>query len=158
MAIISKTVTVNAAFLLEIKEDDRRLRGLLAELHKTCTEAATRPVPMARLAEMLVQLRDQLAMHFSLEEAYGYFDDPISAAPRLCQQADVLRQQHEELFRTLGEIAQHALRAADGQPSGEDSTGIVSAYLDFHKQLQTHEKRENQLIQDAFNQDIGVGD
>ena len=31
-------------------------------------------IPPRRFAVLLAELRDQLAMHFSLEEAYGYFD------------------------------------------------------------------------------------
>ena len=84
MAIVSKTVTVNAAFLLEIKEDDRRLRCLLGELLSAFGAPSGRVASPSRLAELLVAVRDQLAMHFSLEEAYGYFDDPVSVAPRLC--------------------------------------------------------------------------
>ena len=158
MAIISKTVTINAAFLQEIKEDDRRLRGQLVELHNLCSDWPRRPAPVAQLAEMLVELRNQLAIHFSLEEAYGYFDEPVSADPHLCRQADLLRRQHEELFEALRGIAQCASRAADDQSSIEESTRIVSAYLRFHEQLGAHESAENELIQDAFNEDIGVGD
>ena len=158
MAIISKTVTINAAFLQEIKEDDRRLRKQLAELQELCSNWPRRATPVAQLAEMLVQLRNQLAMHFSLEESYGYFDEPVSAAPHLCHQADRLRRQHEELFDVLRGIAQCASRAADDQSSIEESTRLVSSYLRFHEQLQTHESAENELIQDAFNEDIGVGD
>ena len=158
MAIISKTVTVNAAFLQEIKEDDRCLRMQLAELKKLCSDWPKQSAPVVQLANMLVQLRNQLAIHFSLEEAYGYFDEPVSAAPRLCRQADRLRRQHEELFEALRGIAQCASRAADDQSSIEESTRIVSVYLQFHEQLGAHESAENELIQDAFNEDIGVGD
>lgn len=158
MAIISKTVTVNAAFLQEIKEDDRCLRRQLAELKKLCSDWPKQSTSVARLAEMLVQLRNQLAIHFSLEEAYGYFDEPMSAAPHLCSQADLLRQQHEELFDLLRGIAECASRVADDQSQLAESTRLVSEYLQFHEQLQAHETHENALIQEAFNEDIGVGD
>jgi hypothetical protein len=65
-----RTLTINAAFLQEIKEDNRELRHLL----DGCAALLARPDPAGidpkRLAAMLSKLRDQLAMHFALEEAY----------------------------------------------------------------------------------------
>ena len=89
MVTAQRTLTINAAFLQEIKEDNRELRQLLDD----CAALLSRPhqagVELRRVSQLFGKLRDQLAMHFSLEEAYGYFDDAIDVAPRLSRQAEV---------------------------------------------------------------------
>jgi len=40
------------------------------------------------LVDWLSELRDQLALHFALEEAYGYFDEPLHVAPQLAEKAN----------------------------------------------------------------------
>ena len=81
------TVTVNAAFLQEIKEVDQELWSLLGDLRHRCQRPIA-PGQCRLLIDKLCQLRDQLALHFSLEEAYGYFDDPVEVAPQLSRQAE----------------------------------------------------------------------
>src|SRR5690606_18222336 len=99
MAIRTTTVTINAAFLREIKEDNQRLKELLAELRQVLGEPGM-PDLVSRhtLIEKLGDLRDQLATHFALEEAFGYFDEPLIAAPQLAERAEELRQEHAHLF------------------------------------------------------------
>ncbi len=100
MAIASRTVSINAAFLQEIKEDHHELRQLM---HHTASmlRVGMSEQDQPRLTEMLVKMRDQLAMHFTLEEAYGYFEDAIEAAPHLNRQAEKLRAEHPLLFNEL---------------------------------------------------------
>src|SRR5262245_65894974 len=91
------TVTVNAAFLQEIKEVNQELWMLQADLR----HRFQRPVAPGHcrfLVDKLCLLRDQLALHFSLEEAYGYFDDPVDVAPQLSRAADRLRSAHKGLY------------------------------------------------------------
>jgi hypothetical protein len=47
-----------------------------------------------RLVNLLEALCDQSALHFSLEEAYGYFEDANHVAPQLGEQAETLTR-HE---------------------------------------------------------------
>src|SRR6187401_724617 len=91
------TLTVNAAFLQEIKEVNQELWSLLADLRHRCQRPIA-PSHCRLLIDRLCQLRDQLALHFSLEEAYGYFDDPLDAAPQLGHRAEQLRGEHRDLY------------------------------------------------------------
>ena len=90
MVTAQRTLTINAAFLHEIKEDNRELRHLLDDCCGAAGAAASGGSRIAAGGQLLGKLRDQLAMHFSLEEAYGYFDDAIDVAPRLSRQAECL--------------------------------------------------------------------
>ncbi|MEZ6131277.1 MAG: hypothetical protein R3C59_21590 [Planctomycetaceae bacterium] len=69
MLTATHTVTVNAAFLQEIKDDDEQLRTLLEQTRQACKSLSYLDISASRLASLLAELRDQLAMHFALEEA-----------------------------------------------------------------------------------------
>ena len=77
MAVLTGTLTINAAFLAEIKEDDLRLRELLNAAAHDATDSASGRINARERVELYQALRDQLALHFTLEDAYGYFHDAI---------------------------------------------------------------------------------
>ena len=77
MAIAMRTVSINPAFLREIKDDHHELRQLMHHTSAMLDHSGPEEIDYPRLVELLTKLRDQLAMHFSLEEAYGYFEDAI---------------------------------------------------------------------------------
>jgi len=152
------TVTVNAAFLQEIKEDSHELRRLLAEAHAAVAGPVGMHMASRQLAELLARLRDQLAMHFALEEAYGYFEEPLSVAPRLSSQADALRAQHRDLYLEICELVDQAQRRAYHESNGNSLRALAADFLAFCDKLQQHESRENDLMTQAFGDDIGGGD
>ena len=151
------TLTINAAFLQEIKEDNRQLSELLDR-----TAALLPPhvihVRVNSLAQTLGELRDQLATHFSLEEFFGYFDDAMDVAPWLSSQADVLRVQHESLFREICDLADDAEKMLYRERSAVTLQQLSLAFQCFQSRLKDHEEAENDLIQQAFCDDVGVGD
>lgn len=152
------TLTVNAAFLQEIKEDSHELRQLLSEARTALTGPVGTHMPSRQLAELLAGLRDQLAMHFALEEAYGYFEEPLSVAPQLSAQAEALRAQHRDLYLKVCELVDHAQRRAYHESNGNSLRALTTEFLTFCEKLQKHESRENDLMTQAFDDDIGVGD
>ncbi len=154
MSVITRTVTINAAFLQEIKEDNQRLRQVLDELRD---KDARWRLSARDLAHLLGQLRDQLATHFALEEAFGYFEDPLRVAPHLGERAEDLRSQHGALYSKASRLAEVA--DARARRTGELTSRLVwSSFEAFDAVLLQHESAENELIMQAFNVDIGVGD
>jgi len=151
------TVTVNAAFLQEIKEVNQELWTLLADLRHRCQRPIA-PTACRYLIDKLAYLRDQLALHFSLEEAYGYFDDPIDVAPQLSRAADRLRAEHKSLYIDLCDLVDRAERLFYDDQHAELALWIGPEFLNFDERLRSHEERENELILDAYDADIGVGD
>jgi hypothetical protein len=153
-----RTLTINAAFLQEIKEDNRDLRHLL----DACAALMARPEPAAidikRLAAQLGKLRDQLAMHFALEEAYGYFDDAIDVAPRLSRQAKTLKDQHPTLFVALCAVVEQAEQLLYRETTDAVAKRLSRDFADFHSRLQQHEAQEDALIMQEVNEEIGGGD
>ena len=153
---MTATLTVNAAFLLEIKEVNLDLWRILAELRSLTWSAAD--CQSGRLLSLLEELRDQLALHFALEEAYGYFDDPAYVAPRLCEQATELRAEHRDLYTLICEVGDHAQRLHERGPASAFQSKVAAHYAVFEGRLQRHETRENELIQQQYGDDIGCAD
>jgi len=151
------TVTVNAAFLQEIKEVNQELWSLLADLRHRCQRPIA-PGHCRLLIDKLCQLRDQLALHFSLEEAYGYFEDPVEVAPQLGRQAEILRAEHKELYLDFCDLVERAERMFYDEQHAALALWIGPEFLNLDQRLKSHEERENELIMDAYDGDIGVGD
>ncbi len=153
------TLTINPAFLQELKEDNVHLRELLDATSAALSDGETRhPIRPRALVELLGRLRDQLATHFSLEEFFGYFEDAVDAAPRLSAKADLYRFQHETLYIKICELANEAEQLLYGE-SHAAGLGILSRrFQNFYRELQEHEENENDLIMEALYDDIGVGD
>jgi hypothetical protein len=111
-------------------------------------------------------LQDRLAVHFSLEEAYGYCEDALEVAPRLSSQAAVLRAEHQKLFVEFCHLVGDAEQLLVRSPSAEAATGnghvslvqIAKRYETFRSALEEHERREEELIMAAYVDDVGVGD
>lgn len=159
MATITSTVTVNAAFLQEIKQDNQELSRLRVDLVDIVSGPRLMRIERRQLIQLMADLRDQLAMHFSLEEAYGYFDDPISVAPRLSMQADSLRHQHAALYVEISDIAEELERLLRHSNFPlPDFQRLINRFRCFEETLSEHEEREGELISQAFDEDLGTGD
>jgi len=158
IANLTSTVTVNAAFLKEIKDVNQDLWQIVSELREVTLNAYRVRSRRYQFVGMLEDLRDHLALHFALEEAYGYFDEPLRVDPRLCSRAKALRSQHRDLYLLACDLIDHAMRLHDGHNISSLARELVAEFNEFDTQLQEHERGENDLIQQEWDDDIGVGD
>ncbi len=149
-------VTINAAFLQEIKADHQQLQELLSQLRRLAAAPQALPNHAREFVDCLDQLRDQLAFHFSLEEAYGYFEAALESAPELDSQAWRLRSQHADLFVLARDLADAAAQRLPR--TTPDWTSLVAQFSAFDEALQAHESAELDLIWAALEQDLGGGD
>ena len=97
-------------------------------------------------------------MHFSLEEFFGYMADPLSVAPRLGDRARRLRDEHGLLYEQLCDIVDIAAQLFDEHRLARLSCDVPRRLQQFFDQLALHERNENELILEAFCDDVGVGD
>jgi len=153
-------LTLNVAFLQEIKQDNVEFRELLARVrfHFQNVEPSqkNRPVETARL---LSELRDELETYFALEEFYGYFQNAEVNNPSVCHQADQLRTEHELLFLELNQLVDSTEQIVYHECSSELTfDDIVDQFESFLAHLQRHEHKEMELVMRLFNEEIGVGD
>lgn len=158
MSIAVGTVTINAAFLQEIKEDNHELAELLETASATFSLARVVRTPPRQFVNLLSRLRDRLATHFALEEAFGYFEEAIAVAPQLSRRADDLRNEHRTLFLEVCDLVEEAERLLYRETTSGAAKELANKFRSFHCALQEHEASENELILDSLDCDIGVGD
>jgi hypothetical protein len=109
--------------------------------------------------EALAELRDRLratdahiSEHFRFEEQNGYMDAVRKREPRLVRPIDELAQEHGELRQTLAALTERA-----GACTSLDDA-LREEIRDWIRRVRRHEARENELVQGAFNLDIGPED
>lgn len=151
-----RRLSVNAAFLKDIKDDNRELKGLVDQMTPLAEHPQIAANHWAEFTELLGQLRDQLALHFSLEEAFGYFEEAIEVAPQLSITAEQLRSEHTGLFESIRQIADKATEIAPDQL--EKVSLLVSRFEQFRHNFEAHEEAEVKLILESFDDDLGTGD
>ena len=154
--IRTRRLTINAAFLKDIKDDNRDLKKLLDKIFPLASHPQTATNHWGELIELFGCLRDQLALHFTLEEAYGYFDEAVDSAPELSAVAECLRGQHPQLFEKIRHLADKSSEIRID--SGEQVSRFLSEFNAFRTEFEKHEESELKLILDALDDDLGVGD
>jgi len=134
----------------QIFEEHRQLHHLLDRTHAALSsESTARILVAARLAE----LRDQLELHFAHEEVDGYFKDVVRRAPQAAELVEALNAEHPRLFAAIEQLAKFVDESAD-EADWRDSAS--QRFADLIRQLALHERRENRMVQDAYNNDIGT--
>ena len=128
-----------------LREKLRRIHDVLAGADPAANEIAT----------LLREFQAALELHFSNEEKDGFFAEVTTYSPSLTHEADRLCVEHGQLRRTAAELCRFA---AAGSPSLPWWRELGSRCHAFSKLLMHHESEENQLLQQAHRQDIGVVD
>jgi hemerythrin len=131
--------TAHASLLDSVKGLERALRTPSGE-------------KLAALRGGLEAMRDQIAEHFKFEEEYGYLEAVRKRNPQLEMPIKTLAEEHRCLTRELNALLSEANAAAT---LSEDLKSGVARWI---ADLKRHEHHENQLIQDAFNIDLGTTD
>lgn len=111
-----------------------------------------------RLIDALVELRDHLGMMFALEESPVLPPDIGTLAPRLAGHFQELRDEHRVLFSELCRTIELSEDAFCHRKLDDLLDRIERKFDEFQRHLNAHEERENSLLQQAFNDDIGVGE
>lgn len=124
------------------------------ELHERilAVRAAFAAGPTAARAE-LDTLREHLAAHFRQEERGGFLEESITRLPRLAPAASGLLREHAALLAEvdglLDRLAAPDIPAAAWARAGRD-------FEDFCGHLLAHERNENAVVQEGYNEDLGL--
>ena len=156
----SAGVTINVAFLSEIKEDFG-FRDLLKEVQGRLKPSAPLETTLSAqvAAQILSELRDELETYFALEEFYGYFGFAAAENPKISQEAAQLRTGHETLFLELSAVVDLAYQAVYRESIPEVTLDQIGDQFErFCINLAHHEESEMHLMMRLCNEDIGVGD
>lgn len=151
-------VTINSAFMQEIKEASGELWALIDKAGELRSHPWLIRDHPKHAVDLLAQLQDQLALYFSLEEYYGYFEGPASVEPRFSERAAALREEHCTIYLDMCSIIDRAETLLDQDRLASLTRYIIVRLDAFCAQLKAHETREQDLLLEAFDDDIGVGD
>jgi len=142
----------------QFEEDSLRLRELLHDV-TTSLDGWFSNARSGRILDLLQALSHQVAVHFALEESSGLLAGSDMAVLELADLAAGLRAEHRALALEIESVVEQAETmvacAAESEP---EQRRIVSRIRVFCHKLQRHERRENELLLQAYDEDIGVGD
>jgi iron-sulfur cluster repair protein YtfE (RIC family) len=137
----------------EIQREHGELRALLGDIHRVLAE---RLQTVVHVSEQLAALNEHVETHFNEEEIGGFFDQVLgSASQQVAQQVDSLRDEHCHLLQVVRRLSE---QAKTGNGSDDWWQRLESEFREFSKELMHHEHKENELLQEAFDQDIGAAD
>ncbi len=151
MAAIDRADPVIMGHLLA---QHRELHDLLVE-----TRAAFLGCPgdpsIAAARDRLTALRDYLAHHFAQEEEGGYLEESLARMPRLSGAVREVLAEHPEL---LGELDGLLERLSARDSGGEAWRQAGRDFEAFASHLLAHERNENAVLQEGYNEDLGLAD
>ncbi|MEM9644045.1 MAG: hemerythrin domain-containing protein [Planctomycetota bacterium] len=152
----TRSLDVNAAFMKDIKDDNQHLKELLDKIAPLMQHPSVASNHWTEIISLVGELRDQLAFHFSLEEAYGYFDSALEAEPQRSAEAEFLRSAHPRLFARIRDLTD---KASEMSNPDEPAIGeFLDEYAEFFRAFAEHEEAELKLILSTLDDDLGVGD
>ncbi len=148
---------INPAFLQEIKDSHADLWTLLHQvrslIHSEASDGSNREL-IHGFVRQLNELRDLLALQFSLEESYGYMMATNACGNASGFQVDVriaqAIEQHRRLYLAITDLCD---RAEDMQYRGvliQNTRHLFHQTNEFDRQLRQHELLESELIELAY--------
>lgn len=116
--------------------------------------------PMSRentewLIAVLDELLRLLPREFRAEEAGGYLQEVLDEYPGWERQVEELRREHKLLYRRLFALRHQIGR---GVRDGAVAEGLRKDLQDWVEALESHNHRETDILMEAINLEVGVGD
>ena len=150
VAANAKTTIVNAAFLQEVKDSNLRLWSVLHELRNLRVGSADARELAHELVELMSELRDSIALEFSLEETYGFIDGAARISGLGMPDAGMAKIQHRELYLQLNELCEQVEEAQYRGTIARDLRLYLDSFERFDLALHAHEEFESELIRCAL--------
>jgi hypothetical protein len=147
---------IDPVILGHILGQHRDLHAQMLSLRALCEDLAA--PDSQRLAEVrgrLGGLRDYLRQHFEQEERGGFMEESIARMPRLSVVARDVLADHPRL---LAEIDGLLERLPKGDISAAAWAAVRQDFAVFTDHLLAHERNENAVVQEGYNEDLGLDD
>lgn len=145
--------------LAEARTRREDLHAALVAVEEAIARPTGRPADWAsRVHEALIALGSSFERHIATtEEPGGLFEAVNTAAPRLAGRVDRLVREHQEIRTAIGQ-AMDAVRPQAHPFGQEDASGGRDVVLALVTHLLRHRQTGADLVYEAFETDIGVGD
>jgi len=111
--------------------------------------------PVKAIRDRLQELRDHLRDHFVQEEQGGFLEESIARMPRLSVAAREVVAEHPRLLVELDTLVDK-LPTQDVRDDSWDEA--AHGFAAFTEHLLAHERNENAVVQQGYNEDFGFGD
>jgi hypothetical protein len=138
--------------LAEHRDLHARLLELRAEFGQPRRPGAA---GLESLRGRLRSLREHLAGHFAQEESGGHLEESIARIPRLSHAARAVVAEHPRLLAELDALLE---RLAVRDIPDASWTASAGAFATFTEHLLDHERNENDVLQQGYNEDFGLPD
>ena len=135
-----------------VVHEHRHLRLMLERSRELFTDRCESPVGMRHF---FANLESSLRAHFAHEEADGIFCEVVAIAPRFRERVEWLKKEHITLLEQVKELQERVEEGPLVNRWWRETAVRFEAFVAF---LLEHEASENDLIQNAYNQDIGAAD
>jgi len=134
--------------------EHRDLFNLMHSVESAFT-AAGPPTPerRARVLESLHMLRDHLGDHFTQEERGGFLEEAMTRVPRLSSAVRSIVAQHPALLVELDHVIE-SLGIVTGE--ADPWPRAAHAFESFADHMTAHERSENAVVQEGYNEDLGL--
>jgi hypothetical protein len=140
--------------LSHVLAEHRDLFNLMASV-RSAFAAPGPPVPeqRAHVLDCLRGLRAHLAEHFLQEERGGFLEEAVARVPRLSSAVREIVGQHPLLLAELDTVIERLAAEPFTDSSWNDATGGFARFADH---MATHERSENGVVQEGYNEDLGL--
>jgi len=126
----------------------------LHRLVQTVREALGPPRRAGAVRDAARALRDHLAVHFAQEEQGGFMEEAIARIPRLSAAVTHVLRDHPDLLAELDRLIE-SLPVSDSAAAWAIAASDFDAFIDH---LYAHERNENAVVQEGYNEDLGLVD
>ena len=111
------------------------------------------------LVDTLRLLREHLRVHFTQEERGGFLEESMTRMPRLSPAVSRVLAEHPALLAELDGLI-GTLEGVDisAATAAESWTAAHRDFDRFAGNLITHERNENAVVQEGYNEDLGLVD
>jgi hypothetical protein len=148
-------VTLNVAFLREIKEDHFSVREQANQIFLRFKQGMT----PREAVDWLSSYRDTLETYFALEKCYGYFNNAQITNPVISKRATELQDEHEVLFSDINQLIELTEQIVYRECGPELTLAEISDLFEcFASRFEIHEQHEMELMLRLCNEEFGVGD
>lgn len=107
------------------------------------------------LVAALNALRAHLADHFAKEERGGFLEESVARMPRLSKAVAVIMADHPRLLAEIDALIE-SIPTTSMPPEAWRSCG--DGFSRFAGHLVSHERNENAVVQEGYNEDLGLVD
>jgi hypothetical protein len=138
-----------------VPEHRERLAEAGAALERGAQRGGDRRVWAEQVRVAATEVINALALHVDETESEGgLYAEIMAAQPRLAHAIDVLRKDHDVLFRSAGDLlVLSAMATVD-----LDESRIRADASDLGRAIEKHQRRGLDLLYEFYEVDIGIGE